>query len=150
VTGSGIEREISWELLNLSVHTNINGHTTPPRTRPRPSANTGTVTGTVAVTASNVYFDTTIPLSATETEVGVGGVQQYRRTRNRSSRARIVRAMRLMSHRRQLFHQNNISSAGWKRPFQQISDPEPGHLLAFDQSRELVDSVDDDDDMGWV
>jgi hypothetical protein len=55
-----------------------------------------------------------------------------------------------MSHRRRLFYQNNISSAGWKRPFQRISDPEPGHLLAFDQSRELVDSFDDDDDMGWV
>jgi hypothetical protein len=37
--------EMSWELLNLSVHTNINGHTTPSRARPRPSVNTGTGTG---------------------------------------------------------------------------------------------------------
>ena len=49
-------------------------------------------------------------------------------------------------------HQNNISNVVWNRPFQLISDPEPGHLRAFDQSWELVDSIDDDDigiGYGW-
>jgi hypothetical protein len=41
-------------------------------------------------------------------------------------------------------HQNIISNVGWKRPFQQIADPEPGHLRAFGRSGELVDSVNDD------
>jgi hypothetical protein len=39
-------------------------------------------------------------------------------------------------------HENNIGNVVRKRSFQQISDPEPGHLLAFDQSWELVDSID--------
>jgi hypothetical protein len=37
------------------------------------------------------------------------------------------------------------SNVGWKRLFQQISNPKPGHLRAFDRIRELIHSVDDDD-----
>jgi hypothetical protein len=33
---------------------------------------------------------------------------------------------------------------GLKRPLQHISDAEPGNMRAFNRSRELVDSVDND------
>jgi hypothetical protein len=42
---TGIEREMSWEFLNLFVHTGTNGHTTPSRTRSYPSVNTDIGTG---------------------------------------------------------------------------------------------------------
>jgi hypothetical protein len=172
-TVTGIEREMSWELLNLSVHTNIND-TTPSRTRPRPSANTGTGTGVNghasppiiphhfpqisapvfinnvtprrtaprmslgmagrAIPATSTSIPT-IPLSATGTGAGVGVgatipmFESANRTRN------------VFYDPPPISHQNNTSNVGWKRSFQHISDPEP----AFDQSRKLVDSVDDDD-----
>jgi hypothetical protein len=186
-TGTGrvteTEMVISWELLNLSLHTHINGHTAPSRTRPRPSANTGTGTG---VTVTSARFTTHHPLQSPHISKLVFNITP-RRTAPRMSFVMAGEAVPAMStlippiplsaigigagvglgatmltnlqltfecanRTRNVFyepppigHENNIGNVVRKRSFQQISDPEPGHLLAFDQSWKLVDFIDDND-----